>query len=77
MADNLVPYNGNYSGSNIDRILAKADSSQTFTQEEKDAIAAIPNTYLKLEDIPVMTQEEYDALETKTAKFYLIIEDAD
>lgn len=77
MADNLVPYNGNYSGSNIDRILAKADSSQTFTQQEKDTLAAIPNTYLKLEDIPVMTQSDYDELVTKTAKFYLIIEDSD
>lgn len=40
-----------------------------------DSITAIQNQYVKKTDIPVLSQDEYDNLQTKDALLYLIKED--
>lgn len=55
--------------------LTAADKTQL--QSNTAAIANLPNVYQKIADTVVLTQTEYDALVTKTARFYCIIEEAD
>jgi len=55
--------------------LTAADKTQL--QSNTAVITNLPNVYQKIEDIVVLTQAEYDALATKTARFYCIIEEAD
>jgi hypothetical protein len=38
-----IEYNGNFSGSQIDTLLAKIQSSQVFTTEEKTKLAGLSN----------------------------------
>ena len=66
-----------------DSKLDQAAGYQVYNAEKAvEAIAdqngnVINETYLKINDVKVLTQTEYDALATKTARFYCIIEEAD
>ena len=66
-----------------DSKLDQAAGYQVYNAEKAvEAIAdqngdVINETYLKINDVKVLTQAEYDALATKTARFYCIIEEAD
>ena len=66
-----------------DSKLDQAAGYQVYNAEKAvEAIAdqngdVINETYLKINDVKVLTQAEYDALVTKTARFYCIIEEAD
>ena len=43
MAYNYTPYSGEYSGTQIDSILAKADASESYTSAEKTKLASLEN----------------------------------
>lgn len=66
-----------------DSKLDQAAGYQVYNAEKAvEAIAdqngdVINETYLKINDVKVLTQAEYDVLTTKTARFYYIIEEAD